>query len=339
MKQRYSELDAIRGIAALMVVLFHYTVRYGQIYEYSINPIFSFELGKYGVQLFFIVSGFVIFLTLDKTVNAIDFVVSRFSRLYPAYWVSVILTFVIVYTFSLPGREVDLQSALVNLTMIQKWLEVDNVDGVYWTLAIELSFYLIMYILFITKQLKNIFNVTIVWLLMIIVVRFLETNNIIQIHWALKLLFLLDYGELFIAGIMFYKIMHNDNLSNYIILLLVLGTEYYLHGKLAYLIAGYFFLFLLFAKGYLHILSLKPLVYLGTISYSLYLIHQNIGYIIIRNLENYGLINPISIIIIPLVISIGVATIMQIYIEKPTLLFIRNRWKQSKFRSYLKKDF
>jgi len=61
MKQRYYELDAIRGIAALMVVLFHYTVGYGQIYGYSIDPAFTFELGKYGVLLFFMVSGFVIF--------------------------------------------------------------------------------------------------------------------------------------------------------------------------------------------------------------------------------------------------------------------------------------
>ena len=52
MKQRYSELDAIRGIAVLMVALFHYSVRYGQIYGYSVEPEFSFNLGEYGVQLF-----------------------------------------------------------------------------------------------------------------------------------------------------------------------------------------------------------------------------------------------------------------------------------------------
>lgn len=335
MKQRHSELDAIRGIAALMVVLFHYTVRYGQIYEYSIDPAFSFELGKYGVQLFFIVSGFVIFLTLDKTVNSVDFIVSRFSRLYPAYWVAVILTFLVVYTFSLPGREVNIQSALINLTMIQKWLRVSNVDGVYWTLAVELSFYLIMYVLFITKQIKRIDNVAIIWLFTMIGAHYLEEHNVIQIHGALKLLLLLDYGNLFIAGIMFYKIMHKASFLSYGILLIALATEYYLHGKLVYLITGYFFLFLLFSKGYLSVLSVRPLIYLGTISYSLYLIHQNIGYIIIRNLDSYGVMNPVSVIVVPLAISIAVATIMQAYIEKPSLALIRNSWKKCNLRNRL----
>jgi peptidoglycan/LPS O-acetylase OafA/YrhL len=112
MNQRYSELDAIRGVAVIMVVVYHYSVRYG----YPIEPVFSFGLGKYGVELFFIVSGFVIFLTLDKTTHALDFIVSRFSRLYPAYWIGVTLTFSVVYIYSLDGREVNFQSALINLT-------------------------------------------------------------------------------------------------------------------------------------------------------------------------------------------------------------------------------
>ena len=50
MKQRYLELDAIRGIAALMVVFFHYTVRYGQIYGYSVKPFFTFVVSIKGVR-------------------------------------------------------------------------------------------------------------------------------------------------------------------------------------------------------------------------------------------------------------------------------------------------
>jgi peptidoglycan/LPS O-acetylase OafA/YrhL len=116
MNQRYSELDTIRGIAALMVVLYHYSVRY----EYPVNPLISFDIGKYGVQLFFIVSGFVIILTLNKTAHAIDFIVFRFSRLYPAYWVAIIVTFSTAYLFTLPGREVGIDASIINLSMIQQ---------------------------------------------------------------------------------------------------------------------------------------------------------------------------------------------------------------------------
>ena len=79
---RINELDALRGIAAFMVLLFHYTSRYGSLY--SQEQLFSVPWGQYGVQLFFITSGFVIYLTLEKTRKPMDFIVSRFSRLYPA---------------------------------------------------------------------------------------------------------------------------------------------------------------------------------------------------------------------------------------------------------------
>jgi peptidoglycan/LPS O-acetylase OafA/YrhL len=338
MKKRYYELDAIRGIAALMVVLFHYTIRYSEIYENPIDPLFSFPFGEYGVQLFFIVSGFVIFLTLNRTTNSIDFIVSRFSRLYPVYWFSVVFTFIVVFLFSLPGREVDVQTALINLTMIQKWLGVENVDGVYWTLALELSFYIIMYCLFITKQLKRIHLISIIWLIIIIGSKFFEEINNVNIHGAIKLLFLLEYGNLFIAGIMFYKIMHERRNLDFVVLCMSLIAEYYLHGNTVFLIALYFVLFFLFATGNLRILSIKPLMYLGTISYSLYLIHQNVGYIIIRQLDANNMLNPISIIIVPLTIVIAIAALMQRYIEKPSLAFIRDKWKTGSFRRNLIKS-
>jgi peptidoglycan/LPS O-acetylase OafA/YrhL len=80
---RLLELDVFRGLAALAVVLFHYTTVYERTYDHHDEMLFDFSLGHYGVQLFFIISGFVIFMTLNRTKSALDFVVSRFSRLYP----------------------------------------------------------------------------------------------------------------------------------------------------------------------------------------------------------------------------------------------------------------
>jgi len=82
---RIQELDSLRGIAAVAVVLYHFTYRFGELYEFQTPPPFQVTLGQYGVQLFFIISGFVIFMTLNRTRRPLDFVVSRFSRLHPTY--------------------------------------------------------------------------------------------------------------------------------------------------------------------------------------------------------------------------------------------------------------
>lgn len=130
MKTRLSELDALRGIAALMVVIGHYTARYNDFYTPISFP-FKFEYGGYGVQLFFLISGFVIFLTLNKTRHPLEFVVSRFSRLYPAYWVAVLLTFTLISIFSLPDTITtpSTYDALVNLTMLQRWFRIGILMG------------------------------------------------------------------------------------------------------------------------------------------------------------------------------------------------------------------
>jgi peptidoglycan/LPS O-acetylase OafA/YrhL len=71
------------------------------------------------VNLFFIVSGYVIFMTLHRTREPMDFVVSRFSRLFPAYWAAVVLTFLVTTLLGLPGKQVAVAQALVNLLALR----------------------------------------------------------------------------------------------------------------------------------------------------------------------------------------------------------------------------
>src|SRR3954471_184909 len=81
---RIAELDALRGLAALGVALFHFS-----LLDPAAGP--GFAIGASGVDLFFIISGFVILMTLERTRDWKDFLVGRFSRLYPAYWACVTL--------------------------------------------------------------------------------------------------------------------------------------------------------------------------------------------------------------------------------------------------------
>ena len=96
-------VDSLRGIAATAVMLFHYTTRYDQLFVQQQSLGFDVPWGYPGVNLFFMISGFAIFMTLDKTRRPMDFVVSRFSRLFPSYWSAVLLTFFVVSACGLPG--------------------------------------------------------------------------------------------------------------------------------------------------------------------------------------------------------------------------------------------
>src|SRR5688572_29499648 len=135
---RIGELDALRGLAALAVVFHHLTRRFYEEYGRPPDSIPPFPIsGNHGVFLFFIISGFVITQTLERTKRARDFVVSRFSRIYPSFWTAVLLTWGLVAVFGLPGREVTPVEALINLTMLQDHFFVRQVDYVYWSLTME----------------------------------------------------------------------------------------------------------------------------------------------------------------------------------------------------------
>ena len=112
--------------------------------------------GIYGVQLFLSSAVSSFFMTLEKSKHAMDFVVFVLHYFIPAIG----LWFLMVVVFGKTLKSNRPRSALkynsFNLTgMFQHWVGIENIDGVYWTLSVELTFYLIMLVLFMTKQLKT----------------------------------------------------------------------------------------------------------------------------------------------------------------------------------------
>jgi peptidoglycan/LPS O-acetylase OafA/YrhL len=336
MKTRLYELDSLRGIAALTVVLYHYTTRYNEYYGHSIEPLFYFPFGEYGVFLIFIISGFVITLTLNSTKHCTDFLVSRLSRLFPAYWMAIMLTALTVWLFTLPGRQVGLMATLVNFTMLQDWLGVSRVDNAYWTLTIQLSFYGIMFLIHACNQMKNLLRIGLLWNSVIILAAFAEQYLSVSIHWAIKLFLILDYGNLFVAGIMFYKLTKDFRGAYLYPIILSVFADYVLRGGMHCILISLLYLaFFLLAIGRLSWLGVKPLVFVGSISYSLYLIHQNIGFVIIRSLYQRGFATRWSTILVPLTISVAVASVMYFFLEKPAIAAVRTKWAASKVYDHL----
>ena len=133
---RFRELDVLRGLAALSVVFFHYSFHGTRYFN---NYPFFFWPGEYGVHLFFVISGFVIYYTIERSRTVQDFLFSRFSRLYPTYWVALAILF--VWAVLDPARRLWWHAFAVNFTMLQRFVDFPDVDTVYWTLGVELVFY------------------------------------------------------------------------------------------------------------------------------------------------------------------------------------------------------
>lgn len=327
--ERYHEIDVFRGIAILSVLFFHYTTRYNQIYGYD-KMLFAFPYGYLGVYFFYIISGYVIYMSVINIHTWFDFILNRFARLYPTYWVSIVLTFFMVSLFSLPGRQTSFRDALINFSMLQDWIGVKHVDGVYWTLSRFVSFYFIIFIIHILNLKQRIVGVCLFWLFLIFISKFLQLKGI-NIPGKISLLFLLKEGCFFIIGIMFYMIKQNGNkfLYNLVIASCLIGI-FFINGKLFFMAALMFTLvFILFVKEYLTFINNRLLIWLGGISYSLYLIHQNIGYIIINFLKLLH-INYFLIVLIPTIISLVIASIITHYIERPARDFMRNHFYANK---------
>lgn len=149
-RARLRALDGLRLVAALMVCCYHYAGRGGDAWKaWGQTPALLFPTlsrvaayGCLGVQLFFVISGFVICMSgWGRSLK--DFTVSRVTRLYPAYWVAVLLVFVVMSLPGVPFRTVSSSDLLTNLTMLQQPIGAQRVLGVCWTLWVEMRFYLL----------------------------------------------------------------------------------------------------------------------------------------------------------------------------------------------------
>jgi len=135
---RIEYIDGIRGVASLMVAIQHpLELAYPEYARWSVEWV---NAGRVGIVAFFLVSGYVVGLTLSKQSPRV-FSVRRFWRLYPIYWAATI-TFVI--TVAITGAapiDYSLLVIAINVTMLQGFIGVSTILGVAWTLGIEIVFY------------------------------------------------------------------------------------------------------------------------------------------------------------------------------------------------------
>ena len=330
---KYPELDWLRGVAAIFIVLYHYTTRYQEMFGIKDGWIFNVPWGCGAVNAFFLLSGFLTALTLRDDTKFTDYVKKRAVRLYPGYWTCLILTTVVVLLLW-RERFVGIGGLVINLTMFQSFFGIAAVDGAYWTLMYELQFYIYVAALLLMKKAKWLKPLAFIGIIASAVVCVLSMPLGDNIVFKLaKFALLGDYGIAFFGGIMLCGLKKNikDPISwvgaagglvlsffmhtlayfvfyavaaSIIVAVIVFHNES--HEKYAKAVAR-------LAKG-----GLRPLEFIASISFPLYLLHQYIGMAIMNSLGGLGLVSE-WIIVIPILISICLAYIVHRFVELPIL--------------------
>ena len=158
---RYKNIDVLRGIAALFVVWLHASEVLVTIPAIGAFGTLAYEipeflqLGRAGVIAFFAISGFVVASTIKppKGEGTAHFATKRVLRLYPAYWLALASTYLLIW---LPqGRVPDMASVVANVTMLPTVFGIESAMGHFWTLEIEFVFYVLVVVLFLAGKLRN----------------------------------------------------------------------------------------------------------------------------------------------------------------------------------------
>jgi peptidoglycan/LPS O-acetylase OafA/YrhL len=287
-RERLRELDLLRFTAAMAVVLYHFTGFGGagawpspsaEVFP-ELAPVTRF--GYLGVDLFFVISGFVILMSAWGRGPG-EFGISRLVRLMPAYWVSVLLGAAVYALFRMghgvPGLVVP------NLTMLQGGLGLRNVDAVYWTLWVELHFYVLAAVLAgigITYRSCLVFMAA--WLLGGVFAD--EADNKL-----LQVMLIPTWSCYFIAGMALYMIhrfgptllLWGYVAASYLVALRwgAWRAEHVFRGAdetvVSAVITGIFAVMVLVATGRLTRLRWRGLTVLGALTYPLYLVHSQLA--------------------------------------------------------------
>lgn len=150
---RWGWLDALRGIAALVVVFDHSSYTFMADFRRELMP--QFNTSRYGIMVFFLVSGYIIPASLERRGCVRTFWIGRIFRVYPL-WAAVVTVFLAVNLLGIAemrdfGQQSAATVAVAHATMLQELLGTPNLLLILWTLAYEMSFYLLVVALFTVR--------------------------------------------------------------------------------------------------------------------------------------------------------------------------------------------
>jgi peptidoglycan/LPS O-acetylase OafA/YrhL len=363
---RFGQIDALRGVAALLVVWLH-AVQFVHA-DLSVSKtawaaatLAFIDPGRVGVVLFFAISGFVIPSSLkgSRRDGTRTFLIRRFFRLYPVFWVSILAALLPIGLVAWPASPA---AVAANFSMIPDVFGFQYLQGVYWTLEIELIFYAICLLLFWCRLVDRAH--TFIWMVLIAAgahlllaegLRLVAKAQLVQPEQLTSQMKLAVFA---LGGAGWFA--QNDSVFLFLSIMAT-GTlcRFYFDGKLDRLQTlfltgvGVFWLcypakallywaigkwtwgganatlslslpvLLFMGLGLTTRLTWRPMVRLGLASYSLYLFHLPVVYVV-QTLAGTSLLggvlsNPVIAVAVVFALAIGVAALGYAIIERPAI--------------------
>lgn len=303
---RISHLDGLRGIAIILVLMFHAYTRWAEFVPYgdSYSQFPLFYYGYLGVQLFFLISGFVILMTLEKCDNIRNFVYRRWLRLFPGMLICSLIVLVTAGLFqNRPSGQPQLLDILPGISFIDPYiwfkatgLELNSLEGSFWSLYVEFKFYIIAAILYFVLGSKNlVYTLFACFLSWLLASQLNDYSSIVIISAAHSITDILsfEYFGWFAAGAAYY--MYTKNNETY---WLATGVVFSIFSSmvesnletgplLATILVSLLFYLSITNNTVQSLMSNKFFLFLGFVSYPLYLLHENMMISITIMLDNY----------------------------------------------------
>ena len=349
MKEEILPINFLRFLAALGILFVH---KFTTLVSIGYLPYFLIfltpftEYGYLGVNLFFLISGFVITLSSEgRTVG--EFISARFIRLFPVFWTCLLIT--TLFILSMSDESTPLPQFLANLTMMPDlYGGYAVIDGSYWTLEIELRFYMFIALILLLKPLIHLSLQKIALILSVPLLYMTLYFNPYSISF-IDTLFLnifyyfgSEYAQYFIAGILFYGIYKNNkSYYHYIALTICYSVALLQALDHSYLsnspeiiilhITLFFGLFLAISLKKITNTSFsflgkhykKIVVTLGAITYPLYLLHSSVIGILLITFTKHEIPSYIGTLLLFFVMT------LLIYVVNSLDVYLRTLWKKS----------
>ena len=254
--------------------------------------------GWAGVNLFFLISGYVILLTLERCTGFLEFMARRWLRLFPAMLIASLLVFGASQFIgaNMPHGRAEPVNLLPGLTFLSPpfwelllWRAVDELDGVYWTLYVEMGFYVIFGTLyFLVGWRRGVIALASLWLAVVTASRLATAaESTDAMKWIQPLQWLgMEYFGWFVSGALFLKAreMRDDMIF---VVALIAGSVSALTSGLwqpddslsCIYLFGCVALFAGAQRSSLiqRLLATRLLLFAGLVSYPLYLLHNEFG--------------------------------------------------------------